>query len=513
VSPAPTPNEETTNNSKADDSCKQPLPAGQAVQSFRTFRRKVRKSVPKKLYEAADKEDVTTRNIAAAQKATSVMTALSAARSAAAVARHEKYVYWQRTGMSFFLPTWPCRVDSLPFDDLEMLGMAILDVCRLVWSFDFALIQGFDEDTQAKLRKRLPPGMLPSIRRTATDALEGLREMFPSHAILEEKMLDAWEHVLESVLLLDQLVELLLDISMWNRHQTLAELGRAAGGGSTAPEDVLSQSRRSSFQQPSSPFDEQASGDDATNRRQSSGSGGTGGFGGLSGSSQGEKETPTTTGGRLPMGRAFSRQPTFRSNQAMLTPVREGRRELVTGGLESLTMRARTLSRQMSTRHSVSPTMSPTGGSRTPASPPTTASIQMTPRQVSATMPASLAEEVQEQLLFESLGEMPDSLVKDRLFADSPAGFIQEVRWVTFAYELKNFSEALSSLAQMMANIVEQLPEAGPTKKNRDAENDTHEPPRKSSSASPASKGSSPPAQPQDPEWGAGKTAKVETGL
>eukprot|EP00873_Tetraselmis_striata_P045336 jgi/Tetstr1/465600/TSEL_010247.t1 len=201
--------------SSKQDAYHQPLPA---FRSFRAFRQKMRKSVPGKVYDPQDPQDVMKRNIRVGTKATAVMSSLRVAREAAAVAKHEKYVYSSWLGLSFFVPTWPWRADSLPFEELDLLGMAILDVGRIIWSLDLTLIQGFDDETQDSLSKRLPPGMLPSIRRTATDALQGIRDMSPVRAILEDKQLAAWESVLENVTLLDNLVELLLDLSLWNRH-------------------------------------------------------------------------------------------------------------------------------------------------------------------------------------------------------------------------------------------------------------------------------------------------------
>eukprot|EP00873_Tetraselmis_striata_P045337 jgi/Tetstr1/465601/TSEL_010248.t1 len=164
----------------------------------------------------------------------------------------------------------------------------------------------------------------------------------------------------------------------------------------------------------------------------------------------------------------MSRQPTLRSNHAMIAPVLERRESLVNGDVDSLTARACTLSRQMTAQHRTSPVMSPT------------AARDRQPPAGGAIPPAesSMGEGRQEKQLLETLGDMPSSLVQERLFANSPAGFIQEVRWVSFAYELKNFSEAVSALAQMMAAIVEKLPEPG-NKRERppDAESS---PPRQS---------------------------------
>ena len=305
------------------------------------------------------------------------------AKSCFGFSRHEKHFLF--FGSSMYIPTWPIVSDTIPEEEYMAFRDAVSNLWRIIWSLNMSLFDGFEAKTQQRILKRIPPTLMPDIRETADDTLDLLHKAFPLLPV-QPKDSTCMQNAIRSASRLDELVELLLDLSLWNRHQTHVKMHEMA---SRASGEDLSRLHRSS-----SPADSSAN-------------------------LQSQEVRPVVMGTPDKSARDLQRKDSLKhdSPQKLEDAVR------------------RTLS---SPKNRIT-------GDNSDFSPPTTLFRR-----------PDLALEVLPEVL--SLSDMVKSLQEDVLFEDSPQGFIQEVRWMSFVYELKMLSDAVTDLAETVNAFVSRLP-------------------------------------------------------
>jgi len=351
------------------------------------------------------------------------------AKAARDIAEHEALLeVW---GYHFYFPVWPWTAspaDLQALKDLQELGDATAEVARLLWNLSTAMTHAFSQDTILRIARVLPPELMPSLKAAAVDALAVIADLCPTSSFDAQRD-PAPAH--EAVEWLDDLAGLVLEITMFERHKISSTSGKrrprsgggaepqtgAEGGGSGAGSPSL---RRPSWAQ----------------RRRSVDS---------------DPASPTTTlGARMPSLRligALSRQDSLvRADSAL------------SGGdsLESLPEE-----RSWRKHHPDEAAGASAAHAAEEAEAPEDSGASASRRGGGF---GSLRREdpklqaASKRDLLSRLGGYDFSQTIHNIFPDTPTGFIDSVRWMSFVYELNYFSNALFVLLTCLTKAARSMP-------------------------------------------------------
>jgi hypothetical protein len=354
-----------------------------------------------------------------------VLNFVGASRKARDIARHEALVVF--CGMQFYFPVWPWKsaAADFPLVELEALGDSTAEVARVLWNLSAAMSHQFAQETLAKIAGTLPPELMPSLKSAAVDVLEKVCLLCPNTPFEEQR--DPAE-AFEAVQWLDELANLLLELTMYERHNREQHLNesisrrkrsskKAGGGGLTIkvddPNDEVVLSTPSGYSLPTI-----------------------------------AQLSPGHHAGRL------CSDPT--------TPSRLSRKgSLVRSKSPHSASSLDALPEELSWREGVRPATTKMAKSEEQS---TTTTEE---RSCSGGGFGSLKAEGfyfdpkllanSKRDLLEQLGGVRKEPLREG-FADTPAGFVEAVRWMSFVYELNFYADALFALVHCLNKAARRMP-------------------------------------------------------